>query len=122
MNSRHFKIVAAVILSGIGTTFAQHENHAHAADKTSTTAVAVKKQTACPVMGGAINTNLYADANGKRVYFCCNGCPAEFKKDPAKHIAKMEKDGITLDKTPTDGQTKSQAKDAGATTHSHCNM
>ena len=69
-------------------------------------APAVKKQTACPVMGGQVNTNIYVDANGKRVYFCCNGCPAEFKKNPAKYIAKLEKDGVTLDKTPAADQTK----------------
>lgn len=66
----------------------------------------VKKQTVCPIMGGSIDRSIYADANGKRVYFCCNGCPATFKKDPAKYIAIMEKDGITLDKTTAEDQTK----------------
>lgn len=61
---------------------------------------APKKQTVCPVMGGAANTNLYADAEGKRVYFCCGGCISTFKKDPAKYIAKLEKDGVTLEKVP----------------------
>ena len=31
-------------------------------------------QTTCPVMGGAINKDVYADYEGKRVYFCCPGC------------------------------------------------
>jgi YHS domain-containing protein len=70
---------------------------AQPADK-ATEAKVVKKQTVCPIMGGAIDSRIYADANGKRVYFCCNGCPAAFKKDPAKYIAQMEKEGITLDK------------------------
>ena len=70
---------------------------AQPADKAIETKV-VKKQTVCPIMGGAIDSRIYADANGKRVYFCCNGCPAAFKKDPAKYIAQMEKEGITLDK------------------------
>jgi YHS domain-containing protein len=61
----------------------------------------VKKQTTCPVMGGKIDTNVFADYDGKRVYFCCGACPAEFKKDPAKYIAKAEKDGVTLERTPT---------------------
>jgi len=51
-------------------------------------------------MGGAVNTNLYADAEGKRVYFCCGGCISAFKKDPAKYIAKLEKDGVSLEKAP----------------------
>ena len=61
---------------------------------------APKRQALCPVMGGAVNTNLYADAEGKRVYFCCGGCISAFKKDPAKYIAKLEKDGVSLEKAP----------------------
>ncbi|MCX6998089.1 MAG: hypothetical protein NTV49_13655 [Kiritimatiellaeota bacterium] len=53
----------------------------------------VQKQTVCPVMGGEVNRDLFADFDGKRVYFCCKGCPAVFKQDPAKYIAKLEKDG-----------------------------
>ena len=68
----------------------------------------VKKQTVCPIMGGAVETDIYADANGKRVYFCCKGCIAEFKKDPAKYIDKLEKAGVTLDKSPTEDPTKKQ--------------
>ncbi|MCK4998304.1 MAG: YHS domain-containing protein, partial [Anaerohalosphaera sp.] len=26
---------------------------------------------------------------GKKVYFCCPGCDAEFKKDPEKYIGKL---------------------------------
>ena len=62
---------------------------------------AVKKQTMCPIMtGNVVNTNIFVDANGKRVYFCCEGCPPAFKKDPAKYIKQLEAEGITLDKTP----------------------
>jgi YHS domain-containing protein len=78
-------------------------------------AQAAKKQTVCPVMGGEVNTSIFADANGKRVYFCCNGCPAAFKKDPAKYIAKLEKDGVTLDKAPAaDEATKKPAQNGPA--------
>lgn len=55
-------------------------------------------QTTCPVMGDAINKNIYADHMGKRVYFCCNACPAEFKKDPMKYIKKLEDSGVVLEK------------------------
>ena len=51
------------------------------------------KQTTCPVMGGAINKELYADHKGQRVYFCCLGCPPEFEKNPEKYIKKMKKMG-----------------------------
>ena len=58
----------------------------------------VKRQTTCPVMGGTVKTNLYVDAEGKRIYVCCRGCLPEVKKDPAKYIAILEKSGVTLDK------------------------
>jgi YHS domain-containing protein len=80
----------------------------------------VKKQTVCPVMGGAVNTNIYVDAVGKRVYFCCNGCPAEFKKSPAKFIAKMEKSGITLDKAPVIDAKKAEPVAGAALKSAEC--
>jgi len=83
-----------LMLMGVGMAGAEE---AQAAGKVAE-GQAVKKQTVCPVMGGAINPNQFADYDGKRVYFCCGACPAEFKKDPAKYVAKLEKDGVTLDK------------------------
>ena len=62
-----------------------------------------KPQTICPVMGGKINKEIYADYEGKRVYFCCKGCIGEFKKDPAKHIKKLEEEGVALEKVPGAG-------------------
>jgi len=59
-----------------------------------------KEQTTCPVMGSAINKNIYIDHNGKRVYFCCNGCPEVFKKDPYKYIKKLASEGVELVKVP----------------------
>lgn len=56
------------------------------------------KQTTCPVMGGKINKNLYADADGKRVYFCCAGCSDLFRKDPQAYFQKMKEQGVTPDK------------------------
>ncbi len=57
-------------------------------------------QTTCPVMGGKIVRSLYADHDGKRVYFCCGGCDSRFKRSPARYISKLEKKGVTLEKTP----------------------
>ena len=51
-------------------------------------------------MGGKINKEIFADYQGKRVYFCCGGCPAVFAKDPAKYIKALEDKGVVLDKTP----------------------
>jgi len=62
-----------------------------------------KPQTTCPVMGGKINKEIYTDYEGKRVYFCCKGCIGEFKKDPAKHIKKLEEEGVAIEKVPGAG-------------------
>lgn len=58
---------------------------------------APKAQTICPIMGGEINKEIYADYKGKRVYFCCEACPDTFMKDPEKYIKQMEEKGIELE-------------------------
>ncbi len=60
----------------------------------------VKPQTACPVLGGNIDKKVYVDYQGKRIYFCCQGCDAEFKKDPEKYMKKLQEQGITLQPCP----------------------
>ena len=57
-------------------------------------------QIVCPVLGGKIDKKVYVDYQGKRIYFCCQGCEAEFKKDPEKYMKKMQDQGITLEKAP----------------------
>jgi YHS domain-containing protein len=62
--------------------------------------VFAKPQETCPVMGGKINKSLYADHDGKRVYFCCAGCIAPFNKEPEKFIKQLEDAGVELDSVP----------------------
>lgn len=38
----------------------------------------------------ATKKKMYADYKGKRYFFCCNGCPQAFKKNPEKYVAKAE--------------------------------
>jgi YHS domain-containing protein len=57
-------------------------------------------QANCPITGKAINKSTYTDYNGKRIYFCCSGCPEAFKKDPEKYVKKMESEGVELEKAP----------------------
>jgi YHS domain-containing protein len=59
-----------------------------------------KPQTVCPVLGGNINKQVYMDYQGKRIYFCCQGCDAEFRKNPEKYMKKIQEQGITLEKCP----------------------
>ena len=43
-------------------------------------------QKLCPVTGDPINPNLFVDYKDRRIYFCCDMCPPEFKKDPEKYL------------------------------------
>lgn len=72
-----------------------------AEDNATAAAPQVKAQTICPVMGGEVNPKLYVDAEGKRIYVCCQGCIAPLKADPAKYIKQLEDQGVTLAKLQT---------------------
>lgn len=49
------------------------------------------KNAKCPIMGGDTDANVFALYKGKAVHFCCPGCTDGFFKDPAGHIATLEK-------------------------------
>jgi YHS domain-containing protein len=42
----------------------------------------------CPVAGGQAVAGTSVDYKGGKVFFCCAGCDAEFKANPAKYAAK----------------------------------
>lgn len=50
-------------------------------------------QKTCPVMGAAIDSSIYVDHDGKRVYFCCSSCVGTFKANPEKYLRKLEQLG-----------------------------
>ena len=60
-----------------------------AAKETASQKVQTVEQTTCPVMGGAINKNIFTEYKGKKVYFCCLECKGKFEKEPEKYIAKL---------------------------------
>ncbi len=51
--------------------------------------VQTAKQTACPIMGMAIDKNVYTEYKGKKVYFCCAGCETPFLENPEKYLSKL---------------------------------
>lgn len=67
---------------------------AHAGDTTAEPIAFTndKGQIVCPVMGTVIESKDkavgYQDYEGVRYYFCCDGCPEQFKKDPEKYAKK----------------------------------
>jgi YHS domain-containing protein len=42
----------------------------------------------CPIAGGKAVADSSVDYKGGKVFFCCAGCDATFKADPAKYAAK----------------------------------
>lgn len=63
-------------------------------------------QTTCPVMKGSpVNKSLYVDADGYRIYVCCNGCLAAVKAAPDKYIAQLQAEGVELEKAPVAEET-----------------
>jgi YHS domain-containing protein len=63
--------------------------------------LAGKTQVACPVQHGKINKDLYVDYNGQRIYFCCKECIPIFQKDPEAYLKRMEREGVTPEKSPS---------------------
>lgn len=57
-------------------------------------------QVLCPVRGGQINKNVFADYQGKRIYFCCPPCIGDFRRNPDKYIKKLEDMGVVLEEAP----------------------
>ncbi|MFA6186445.1 MAG: YHS domain-containing protein [Phycisphaerae bacterium] len=53
------------------------------------TASAAVEQTTCPIRGEAIDKNVFVEYQGKKVYFCCKACIAEFEKAPEKYLSKL---------------------------------
>ena len=51
----------------------------------------------CPMMGGPVAKGQpVTEYNGARFTYCCDGCDAEFVKDPSAAIKKMAKAGKTV--------------------------
>ena len=59
-----------------------------------------KPQAVCPIMGGKIDKEQYADVKGYRIYVCCKGCIDVIKADSKKVINQMKAEGVDLEKTP----------------------
>jgi YHS domain-containing protein len=74
-------------------------------------------QTICPVMGGKINKEIYADYQGKRIYFCCAACPSQFNEDPEKYLAKMKATGVEPEVVPAATGDAAPVENAGHDNH-----
>jgi len=46
-------------------------------------------QPLCPVMDGPIDPSVHTEYQGKRVYFCCQGCDKKFLANPELYLGKL---------------------------------
>jgi len=61
----------------------------------------LKNQTLCPVMGGKIDSTVFTDIQGQRVYHCCPMCSAKLKADPDKYFKKAAEQGVLFENIQT---------------------
>ena len=59
------------------------------------------KQTLCPVMGGEIDSSIYTDIQGQRVYHCCGMCSDRLKADPDRYFEKSAAEGVLFQNIQT---------------------
>jgi len=59
------------------------------ADTEPSNGTAKIEQTICPVMGREVDSEVFTDYRGVRVYFCCPPCIEKFNAEPAKYIEKL---------------------------------
>jgi Cu(I)/Ag(I) efflux system membrane fusion protein len=89
----NFKIDSALQIQAKPSMMSSGEGVApsrqHGAKATTGVSTDVVAQTTCPVMGGAVNRDIFTIYEGKKVYFCCPGCKPEFEKNPEKYLAKL---------------------------------
>ncbi len=78
-----FLLVGLIVLDGC------KKSEPTAPPESEEVASAAIEQTTCPIMGRAINKNMFTEYNGKKVYFCCAACKPKFEKDQEKYIAKL---------------------------------
>lgn len=61
----------------------------------------LKNQTHCPVMGGKIDSTVYTDLQGQRVYHCCPMCSKQLTEDPNKFFKKAAAESVLFENIQT---------------------
>ena len=85
----NFKIDSAMQIQAKPSMMTEKGEGARGPSKAETRASALSEQTTCPVMGGAINKDIFIVYKGKKVYFCCPACKPMFEREPEKYVDKL---------------------------------
>lgn len=83
----------------------------HGQDKSPEKPKELKNQTHCPVMGGKIDSTVFTDIQGQRVYHCCPSCIPKIKADPDKYFKKAAAQGILFENIQTTCPVSGEAID-----------
>lgn len=98
MNS--FKLLISVFTLFLGLTFSANAGDVNKEDNSKAPGE-LMNQTHCPVMGGVIDSSVYTDIQGQRVYHCCPMCSAKLKGDPDKYFSKAAEEGVLFENIQT---------------------
>ena len=73
------------------------------AEQRKAVAALPKVQVTCPVSGKPVNTDVYVERDGRKIYFFCKDCVVKFEKDPAKYEARLADSYTYQSKCPVMG-------------------
>lgn len=93
-------------LFGLSSSAAFAKDAAKGAKKDAKAAKPINK--ICPVEGGEVDPEATITHKGKVIAFCCDGCDETFKKDPAKYLAIIAKEGEKGAKKEADAEAKGE--------------
>ncbi len=62
-----------------------------------------KVQVTCPVSGEPVDTSVFVEKDGKKVYFCCKGCVGKYEAKPEKYAAALANSYTYQTKCPVKG-------------------
>ena len=80
-------LVVFFLAGPVSETFANNKEE-HAATERKSVPETVQKT--CPVMeGNKIDSKIFTEYKGKKVYFCCPSCKAAFLKYPEKYLDRL---------------------------------
>lgn len=87
------KVLLVLLIGGSLALMGCGQAEQPAAENGETAESELKPQTHCPIMGSAINRDLYVDHEGKRIYVCCPPCVEQVNADPEAALRKLEEMG-----------------------------
>jgi YHS domain-containing protein len=72
----------------------------------------VELNTKCPVSGDDADKTITQEYKGRTIAFCCEDCVKDFKKDPQKYVAKLDKEkaGKSGEKKKDDAEREKDGK------------